>query len=142
MRGRMAMAVPAVLAVVVVGGACGGAPSVAGTAVVADEAGPLTDVPTYPGSQPVGEGQKGDDGSISRGFRAAGATPTQVMAFYAKELRGSWEVGSTVAPIGPATFRASWSRRGTSLSVVAQPAPAIVPGTTDYRLTVSAVPSA
>lgn len=126
-------------AVLALAAGCGTRDSVAGAAgaggaLLSQESTPLPDLPTYPGADPVGE-QESDHGTISQEFRASGATPIEVMDFFASELR-LWEVEEEVVPTGPATFRGRWTRDGVILTVTAQPAPASTPKTGDYRLAV------
>lgn len=126
----------AVFGLVLVAGGCGGGSSVAGSAgVVSPAEAAFSDLPDFPGAEAVGAPEE-DDGVVTRSFRAAGTTPRTVINFYANELR-RWEVVDPVRPIGPATFRGSWTRRGSTVVVTAMPAPAVVPGTTDFSLSLA-----
>jgi len=130
MKGATKLArLAAVPALVVAAGCAGGSARQPEAAPVVDARG---DLPTYPGAEPAGVSER-DDGTLVRRFRAPGATPREVMAFFGTRLP-RWQVEDAVAPVGPATYRASWSRQGRRLVLVARPAPSVVPGTVDYSL--------
>lgn len=96
-------------AVVLAGCGAGTANPVAQPApgVTTFEEGRFDDLPQYPRSEPLGPRHE-KDGVIARSYKAAGASPDQVLEFYRDALQERWNMVTAVEKLGVGTLRADW----------------------------------
>lgn len=82
------------------------------------------DLPLYPRSTALGEVARTDD-TVSRSYRAAGASPAMVLEFYEDSLV-DWEVVKAPEQIGAAsTMRGVWRDGSLELTVSATEGPTV-----------------
>ena len=117
-----------VLAVTAMVAGCGGDTSEPEAQPVQDAAdfdeGAFGDLPLYPRSTPLGEVARTDD-TVSRSYRAAGASPAMVLEFYEDSLV-DWEVVEAPQQIGAAsTMRGVWRDDSLELTISATEGPTV-----------------
>ena len=83
------------------------------------------ELPRYSRSEPLGPRAE-KAGAVSRSFKAEGATPTQILAFYARRLEDAgWNVVEPVHELGVGTVRGRWAQPKWMLTVSASAAPTL-----------------
>ena len=87
--------------------------------------GSFDELPRYSRSEPLGTRTE-KAGAVSQSFKAEGATPTQVLDFYALRLQATgWNVVEPVHELGGGTVRGRWAGPRWILTVSASPAPTL-----------------
>ena len=87
--------------------------------------GRFDELPRYSGSEPLGSRTE-KAGAVSQSFKAEGATPTQILDFYARRLKESgWDVVEPVHQLGEDTVRGRWAEPKWMLTVSAIAAPTL-----------------
>jgi hypothetical protein len=125
-RGAVVLVAMAIL----VGWGCGGeAEERAADQPVTDETnfgyGRFDELPRYSRSEPLGPRAE-KAGAVSQTFKAEGATPTQILDFYARRLRDAgWNVVEPVHELGVGTVRGRWAQPKWMLTVSASTAPTL-----------------
>lgn len=79
-------------------------------------------IPLHPGSDPIGPLTE-EGGVTSRSYRTDGATPRDVLDFYADGLGDEWVMTGDVEQIGRDSYRGRWASDDGNLQVSALPAP-------------------
>jgi hypothetical protein len=88
------------------------------------EQGRFDDIPQFPRSEPVGP--RTDVGVVvTRSYRAAGASPSQILEFYRDALDERWQMAAEIEKLGVGTFRADWISEDHRLRVSATEAPTL-----------------
>ncbi len=87
--------------------------------------GKFDELPRYSRSEPLGSRtEKG--GAVSQTFKAEGATPTQILDFYARRLKDAgWNVVEPVHELGVGSVRGRWAEPKWMLTVSASAAPMV-----------------
>lgn len=87
--------------------------------------GRFDELPRFSRSEPLGpRAEKAD--AMSQSFKAEGATPTQILDFYARRLKDTgWDVIEPVHEIGVGTVRGRWAEPKWMLTVSATAAPTV-----------------
>ncbi|HYH49610.1 MAG TPA: hypothetical protein VEG38_08685 [Acidimicrobiia bacterium] len=118
------------LAMLAVGAGCGGGtderaadqPVTTGTEF---GYGNFDELPRYSRSEPLGTRTE-KAGAVSQSFKAEGATPTQILDFYARRLKDAgWNVVEPVHELGVGTVRGRWADPKWILTVSATAAPTL-----------------
>ena len=87
--------------------------------------GNFDELPRYSRSEPLGPRTE-KAGAVSQSFKAEGATPTEILAFYARRLEeAGWNVVEPVHQLGVGTVRARWAQPEWMLTVSANAAPTL-----------------
>ena len=87
--------------------------------------GRFDDLPRYSRSEPLGPRAE-KAGAVSQSFKAEGATPTQILDFYARRLKeAGWEVVEPVHELGVGTVRGRWAEPKWMITVSASTAPTL-----------------
>ena len=116
--------------VILMGAGCGGeAEERAADQPVTNETGfgygRFDELPRYSRSEPLGPRAE-KAGAVSQSFKAEGATPTQILDFYARRLKDAgWDVVEPVHELGVGTVRGRWAQPKWMLTVSASTAPTL-----------------
>ncbi len=87
--------------------------------------GNFDELPRYSRSEPLGSRTE-KAGAVSQSFKAEGATPTQILDFYARRLKDAgWNVVEPVHQLGVGTVRGRWADPKWVLTVSASAAPTV-----------------
>jgi hypothetical protein len=87
--------------------------------------GNFDELPRYSRSEPLGTRTE-KAGAVSQSFKAEGATPTQILDFYARRLKDAgWNVVEPVHKLGVGTVRGRWADPKWVLTVSASAAPTV-----------------
>lgn len=87
--------------------------------------GAFDELPRYSRSEPLGQRTE-KAGAVSQSFTAEGATPTQILDFYARRLKAAgWDVVEPVHQLGEGAVRGRWTERRWMLTVSASTAPTL-----------------
>jgi hypothetical protein len=82
-------------------------------------------LPRYSRSKPLGSRAE-KAGALSQSFEAEGATPTQILDFYARRLKNAgWDALEPVHKLGVGTVRGRWAQPKWFLTVSASRAPTL-----------------
>lgn len=87
--------------------------------------GNFDELPRFSRSEPLGPRTE-KAGAVSQSFKAEGATPTQILDFYARRLEeAGWNVVEPVHQLGAGTVRGRWAQPKWMLTVSASAAPTL-----------------